>query len=49
MSEKFLTLIEKNFPHLLVRESERYKRDWTPLLVLREILGEDLGKLLELL
>ncbi|BDB99695.1 FAD-binding oxidoreductase [Saccharolobus caldissimus] len=44
MSEKFLTLIEKNFPHLIVRESERYKRDWTPLLVLREILGEDLGK-----
>jgi len=44
MSEKFLVIIEKNFPHILVKDIEKYKRDWTPLLILREILGKDLGK-----
>ncbi|MDT7892482.1 MAG: FAD-binding oxidoreductase [Thermoproteota archaeon] len=44
MSEKFQTVLEKSFPHILVKDIERYKRDWTPLLILREFLREDLGK-----
>jgi hypothetical protein len=27
MSEKFLAIIEKNFPHILVKDIEKYKRD----------------------
>jgi alkyldihydroxyacetonephosphate synthase len=42
--ERFLREVEKNFPNSVIRDIDRYKRDWTPLLILKEILGQDLGK-----
>jgi len=42
--ERFLREVEKNFPNSIIRDIDKYKRDWTPLLILKEFLGQDLGK-----
>ena len=42
--ERFLQEVEKNFPNSIIRDIDKYKRDWTPLLILKEFLGQDLGK-----
>ncbi|AAK41753.1 FAD-binding oxidoreductase [Saccharolobus solfataricus] len=42
--QEFINEIQRNFSNCVVEDLDKYKRDWTPLLILEEHLGKNLGK-----
>ncbi|MEM0173585.1 MAG: FAD-binding oxidoreductase [Sulfolobaceae archaeon] len=42
--QEFIREVQRQLPNCILNEVDKYKRDWTPLLLLEEYLGKDLGK-----